>query len=145
MRLRAAIVAGLAILAAGVVLAQPTVGSDAIDVSLVNLIATPDKYDGKVVRVVGFLRYQFESQAIYLSEADAKRAVYRNSIWVSFSRAVSLEAPYQRRTPKSLVDIDGEYVELEGIFDANGRGHMSLWMGSLEDVSRASIQPKIRR
>ncbi len=36
----------------GMVLAYGKVSQDAIEVSLINLIATPEQYDGKLVRVI---------------------------------------------------------------------------------------------
>ncbi len=34
--------------------------------SLIRLIATPEKYDGKTIQVIGYLHLEFEGDAIYL-------------------------------------------------------------------------------
>jgi hypothetical protein len=51
-------------------------------VSIVQLIATPEKYDGKVVQVMGFLRLEFEGNAIYLHEDDYTHAIYKNGLMI---------------------------------------------------------------
>lgn len=40
--------------------------TEPLHVSLIQLIANPEKYDGKQVAVVGFLRLEFEGNALYL-------------------------------------------------------------------------------
>jgi len=40
------------------------------DVSLIQLIANPQAYDGKTVRITGFLHLEFEGNAIYLHNED---------------------------------------------------------------------------
>jgi hypothetical protein len=50
--------------------------------SLIALIARPELYDGKVVRVIGFVRFEFEGNALYLSRLDYENAVSRNGLWI---------------------------------------------------------------
>ena len=38
--------------------------------SLVELIARPELYDGRRVRVIGFVNFEFEGDAIFLSSED---------------------------------------------------------------------------
>jgi hypothetical protein len=51
---------------------NPTKTGDmsALDVSLIQLIANPESYDGKKVRIIGFLRLEFEGDALYLHQVD---------------------------------------------------------------------------
>jgi hypothetical protein len=51
--------------------------------SLIELIANPTKFDGKRVRIIGFLRLEFEGNAIYLSKSDFEHGVTKNGLWVS--------------------------------------------------------------
>jgi hypothetical protein len=51
-------------------------------VSIIRLIATPEKYHGKFVRVEGYLHNQFENSAIYLSKDDADHLIGKNALWV---------------------------------------------------------------
>ena len=54
-----------------------------IDVSMINLIATPEKYHGKIVRIIGvaFIE-QRRSSAIFLTADCYKNYVAKNSLWV---------------------------------------------------------------
>lgn len=40
--------------------------NEPLDVSMIQLIARPDDFDGEYVRVVGFYRHEFEGNALYL-------------------------------------------------------------------------------
>jgi hypothetical protein len=55
------------------------------DVSLVSLIANPQRYDGKRVRTYGFAVFKFEEQALYLSEADAAHVMTLNATWIDLA------------------------------------------------------------
>ena len=54
-----------------------------INTSIINLIATPEKYHGKKVLFIGFAVMRFEETGIYLSKDDAERRILKNSIWLS--------------------------------------------------------------
>ena len=41
--------------------------------SLIELIARPELYDGKRVRVIGFVNLQFEGNGLYVSRGDGRR------------------------------------------------------------------------
>jgi len=41
----------------------------------VPLIANPKDYHGKIVRVIGFVRLEFEGNAIYLHQGDYKHSL----------------------------------------------------------------------
>lgn len=90
---------------------------DAELVSLVRLIATPERYDGKAVLVVGFLRLEFEGNGLYVHEEDYKRGITKNAVWVVRSAKVNRRADA----------LNMHYVMLGGTFDASHHGHMDLF------------------
>ena len=98
------------------------------DVSLVQLIANPEKYHGKRVQVVGYLNLEFEGNAIYLHQEDFTNNLVKNAFWVDFSERVKQE--------KKLTDYNKKYVIIIGLFDMNLKGHMSLFSGELKDITR---------
>lgn len=104
-------------------------GQDPTGVSLIQLISNPDRYDGKVVRLEGFLRLEFEGNALYLHQEDDDRMLTKNAIWVDANAGMM-----QRRN-----DLNQKYVLLEGTFDAKDHGHMGLFSGSLHKVKRADV------
>jgi hypothetical protein len=62
---------------------SPDQGDDAPQVSIIQLIATPAKFDHKKIRIVGYLHLEFEGNAIYLHEDDFRARISENSIWIN--------------------------------------------------------------
>lgn len=100
-------------------------------VSIIQLIATPEKYDRKVVRVMGFLRLEFEGDAIYLHEDDYRHGISRNGLMVVRNAKINEKAN----------KLDRHYVVLEGTFDGSNRGNMGLNSGTITNVTFATICP----
>ena len=98
-------------------------------VSIVQLIANPAAYDGKVVQVFGFVRFEFEGSAVYLHQDDYRHSLYKNGLWLSM---------------KEQKELDQNYALIEGVFNARNRGHLGLWSGSIEKVSRSLLWPPKR-
>ena len=94
-----------------------------LDVSIVQLIATPEKFDGKIVRIVGFMCIAFEGDAIYLHREDFEQSLVRNALWVNL--------PEDRDE-----SLSQKYVILEGTFDATDHGRMGLFSGAIKKVTR---------
>jgi hypothetical protein len=95
-------------------------------VSIVQLLASPEKFDGKFVRVFGFLRLEFEGDALYLHREDYTQGLTRNGVWVDRTEIVE-------RAAKKL---NMHYVLIEARFDAKNHGHMGLWGGALRETTR---------
>lgn len=99
-------------------------------VTMVQLLATPEKYDGKLVRVIGVGNLEFEGNFLSLSKEDYVYGA-SNSIWIELGeRAI----PYDEAK-----EYNGKYVIVEGIFDQYDRGHMSLFSGSIKNISRYQL------
>ena len=105
---------------------QPLVAADVLRVSLAQLIASPQDYDGKVVRVTGFVNLEFEGDAIYAHRDDLKHRTYQNGLWIDVNDDIQ----------KKKADFDQKYVVVEGTFNAEWKGHMGLWSGSIQKISR---------
>lgn len=95
-------------------------------VSLVQLIANPEDYDGKFIRVIGFFRMEFEGDAIYLHQEDYKHALTCNGLWIDVTDDIR----------NRQAEFDQKYVLVEGTFNAKGKGHMGMWSGAIEKISR---------
>ena len=123
-----------------VVLAVPTfaLAQQPAAVSLVQVLATPERYHGQRVRVEGFLHCEFEDSALYLSKSDGDYLIGRNAIWVSYSAETqkSLHRGSEKLPVNVRCDANRKYVLLEGRFNPNGHGHMDCCSGELEDVTR---------
>jgi hypothetical protein len=104
---------------------QPVVASEPIDVSLVQLIANPKDYDGKVVRVTGFVTIEFEGNAVYLHQEDFKHNITKNGLWIDVPDDML----------KRYAEFDKKYVVLEGTFSATMKGHLGFWSGSIHNIT----------
>ncbi|NMH26508.1 hypothetical protein [Flavobacterium silvaticum] len=100
---------------------------DNYNISMIRLIANPEEYHGKEIRVQGYLNLQFEGDAIYLHEDDYKNAIFKNSFWVEFSNEVLTQNPTD--------GINNQYVTIVGTFDMNSRGHMGVFAGTIKNIT----------
>jgi hypothetical protein len=98
-----------------------------LDVSMIELLANPERFHKKQVRVEGFLNLTFEGNALYLHKEDFEHSLDRNGLWLSVPKG--WHGTGQPCTNKT-------YVLMEGVFNAEQTGHMGLWSGSLESVTR---------
>lgn len=85
-------------------------------------------YDGKFVRVIGFVSVEFEGTAVYLHQEDYKFDITQNAIW--------LDMDFERNKK-----LNQRYVLIEGTFDANHNGHKGLFSGSIKDIKRLQVWP----
>jgi hypothetical protein len=104
------------------------------EVSIVQLIADPERFDGQAVRMIAFLRLEFEGNTLYLHREDYEFSISRNGIWIDLTDS-------QLRAWKKS---SNGYVIAEGVFTAKRKGHFGMWQGSLEQVKRLD-QWNVRR
>jgi uncharacterized protein len=98
-------------------------------VSLVQLLANPERYHGCQVLVTGYLHLEFEGNGIYLSRDDQLHYVTASGFWVDFA-------------PGTLQDArlySDRYVTLAGTFNAEARGHRGMWSGTIEKITNVSV------
>lgn len=110
--------------------APPSNAEQVHTVPLVAVIANPERYHGKVVRVMGFLVLEYEDDALYLSKSDFDQLFTTNAVWVNGPKDTE---PAARRA------LSGKHVFLTGRFDADHRGHLGLFSGALVDVSEIGL------
>ena len=106
------------------------INQNAIDVSIIQLIASPEKYQNKVVRVIGVGNIDFEGDSVYLSKDDWKYDIYENSFWLDVGEDFQYEEAGK---------INGKYVIIVGTFNMNNKGHLGLWSGSIEKITRYQL------
>lgn len=100
-------------------------GAQAVAVSMINLIANPKDFDGKKVRLIGYVRLEFEGDSIYLHRDDARQGNTKNGVWLD------VDLPQKQRTR-----VNNRYAIVEGVFSMEEQGHFGLWSGSIKNVSR---------
>jgi hypothetical protein len=96
-------------------------------VSLIQLIANPQAFDGKKVQFIGFLNLEFEGDAVYLHTEDFQNGISRNAIWIDVPREMTKE---QQQA------VNRHYVICAGIFHADRHGHLGMFGGDVGEVTR---------
>src|ERR1035437_3918365 len=97
------------------------------NVSIVQLIADPQQYEGKRIHIIGYLRLEFEGDAIYLHREDFEQGIPENAIWINAPKALTNE---QREA------VNNSYVLCTGVFTSKQRGHLGMFSGEISDVNR---------
>lgn len=105
--------------------------NEAISVSIVNLLATPEKFHGKMIKVIGFVHIEFECSAVFLHADDFKFKIFKNALEIGVPVWAS-------KSPKKY---NNRYALIEGIFDSANTGHMGLFAGSIREITRISPIP----
>lgn len=103
------------------------------NISMIQLIANPEKFDGKTVSVVGFLGIEPENERLYLTEEDHQRIFAHNGLWVDLPSL----------TGKEQEELDRHYVQIVGTFKQGGRFPYAAG-GGLTDIKRCWRWPDIR-
>jgi hypothetical protein len=125
----------------------PTPG--VISVSLEDVLAEPDRYAGKRIRLRRvFLVNEFEDEGLYASEAEARKPTVRkraprcggpgNGVKMSglwWSTDHSHDDPADTSKHEATVRCNRVTVSIEGVFDPCEEGHMGVFDGGLGDVS----------
>jgi len=93
--------------------------------SVLQLIARPDLFDGKRVRVIGYIHWEFEGNALYVHAEDERHSLNRNGLWVEMAATATPDSACQDR-----------YVLVEGTFRARHHGHLGLWSGAITGITR---------
>jgi hypothetical protein len=112
----------------------PSKAGPPLQVSLIQLIANPEKYDGKDISVLGFLRIEFEGNALYFHREDYEIGLLKNAIWVDVTPEMK----------KDQSKFSMHYVLIEGTFSASERGHMGAFSGSIKHINRVMPWPLLR-
>jgi hypothetical protein len=96
-------------------------------VSLIRVIANPERFDGQKLRVIGVLGYGGgldEAKCLYVSEADSRNAVMPNCISLDLAKAID-------RSDKRL----GKYVILNATFHyVSGHPLESLSLDGISEI-----------
>lgn len=103
-------------------------GQSGKPVSLIQLIATPEKFDGKLVTVEGLLGFD-EHPVLWVHEEDAKHWLLANSVRISPSKEMQRD--------KETINL--KYVAITGVFRAARTGSESYEGGGISDIQTCTV------
>lgn len=119
-----------------IVLMGATVPSHAAEmVSIIQLIANPEGFDGKEVIVIGYAHldkpplYEETSDGTYVSESDLRQQIFKNGLYLEVSTNSPLRDSFR-----------DSYAIIEGTFQKSP-GHMGLWSGTIRNIKRLERWP----
>ena len=92
--------------------------------SLLELIARPELFEGRRVRVTGYVHLEFEGNALYLGRHDLQHRQYANGLWVEFLTGMANK------------ECQDKFVVIEGTFVSGDRGHLGMWSGAIQEITR---------
>ncbi len=99
--------------------------SEPISVGMVALLATPQKYSGKVIRTWGFLNLRSDDDALFLHEEDLRIPLLKNS----FRPELTAEQE------KQFKDLNLTYVIVEGTLHSEGPDGPALNSGTIAHIT----------
>ena len=103
-------------------------GSGTEVVSLISVIANPERYDGRSLLLRGFLHIDYEGTALYLHHTDYQCGLTENAIAVTPRREMfAASGSYSDR-----------YVILCGVFRCREKWGTGSYVGILEEISSIS-------
>lgn len=79
-------------------------------VSLIQVIARPEKFHKKFVATEGFLKWS-RTPFLFVNEIEGKQFLFHNAVFVKFKEDVTIQGA------EKTEQLDNHYVYLEGVFD----------------------------
>jgi hypothetical protein len=93
-------------------------------VTFEELWRSPDKFDGKRVRLTGYYHHEFEGSNF----GPTKNADYTQSVWLGSASTFARSADTQR--------LNDTFITVDGTFDFGPGGHLGAWPGELNRFTR---------
>jgi len=92
-------------------------------VSIISLLGDPKRYAGHRVTVTGYVRIEFEGNAVYFHKEDFDNMLMKNALWLDMAGA-------------KTSGLKEGYAYVEGVFDPDAHGHLGLFGGTLKNITR---------
>jgi hypothetical protein len=94
---------------------------------MIVILAAPERYNGRPIRTNGFLRLQFEGNALFFHEEDYRQGLTKNALLLD----LSTEEEAQFKT------LNGRYVLIEGtVWASRAAIESGQWGGILKHITR---------
>ena len=109
-------------------------------VSIIQLIATPEKYHGQKITVTGYATFEFEQNSICLLES---RMSASECLWIRLESPNALTAANDLSQPNDSVSALNRFnkrvILVRGLFDMNNHGHLGLYTGAIDQITQVII------
>lgn len=105
---------------------------DANWVSIIALIATPDRFHGKPVHVTGLATIAFENTALCIGQPPLST---KDCVWLDVA---SVDAKVLERWQT----YHDQIISITGIFDKENSGHLDAYSGSISNISKVFVRQR---
>lgn len=119
-------------------IAQPML--DYESVSLINLIATPERYDNKKVVAAGWITLELENMSLCIAKEVPSG---KECVWVELDDETRNHQAFEKRL-NQWRQHNGKLVVVHGVFGKANQGHLGGWSGALQKIERISALPRKR-
>jgi hypothetical protein len=106
--------------------------------SMIRVIANPKLFNGKRLRLFGFLESHREGEGLWLSKDFYDSRICSNAIGVSVNRS-DLPAILSLTEHKSLDDVTDRYVCIVGTYYAPLNDNFMQWSGRLDKIESINV------
>jgi hypothetical protein len=105
---------------------SPTTSPDApLYVLMTFLVGSPTWYDGRLVRVAGYCRIEFEGNGLYVDRQTMEDGGSK-VLWLDVGWPVTDE----------IRALNGQFVIVDAIVDSRSHGHWGAYRGTLTHIQR---------
>ena len=105
------------------------------NVSIIQLVANPQRYHGKVVVVAAYATVEPENSSLCMTRNPAS---HKDCIWLEYDDAPSnspTDMQKLKRTKAAWSKMNGHRVTVRGTFNQDNTGHFGGWSGAIESIS----------
>lgn len=97
-----------------------------VDSNFINLLNAPEIYHNKQIEIIGYVNFEFEGDYI------SPYANSRDEVWIG-------ELPDSLLVKKYFGKLKGRRVRIVGFYDKNRLGHMSLFRGTITNITKLDV------
>ncbi len=107
-------------------------------VSLISLIANPERYDGKRIRTTGVAVIAFEELMLYVTPYDAQYHVFNNGVWLDLDHK---QIAAWRDLSHKMVEVEGTvHIPVQGSYGSCPNGAIT----NITSFKAYDLRPKQR-
>lgn len=100
-----------------------------IQLSLIRIIANPDKFDSRLITVQGFLSMSREGDLLYIDESASENMISQDAIWVRRTEQMG----------KDHAKLNKTYVTVTGTFRADFKEQLGNPIGGIPNVQSVTL------
>lgn len=93
-------------------------------VSMLQLVTTPEQFEGKLVSVIGFITMNHEGDLLFAHQEDAVNVILNN--------AVQIEGTKQMFSDREKLDL--KYVKILGTFQISAKKKVPFYSGEIVNI-----------